>query len=163
MSGQRSNLSLRRVAPLAAVLATIGPGAAQAASLSPDVPPPGPSLTPDPVPAVHRPPPVKRPAAVAPRRFVAVAQAPRSHATVARSPAVLAPVVRRRPSPPRKEPLVRVVDVFPLRVDVHRGLGALANGVRDRTRLAFAAAALLAAVSAAASGAALAAVARRPA
>lgn len=54
-----------------------------------------------------------------------------------------------------------IVDVVPLRVDVHRGLGAIATQVRDNRSAILAATALLAAVLAAASGAGLAFLARR--
>jgi hypothetical protein len=65
------------------------------------------------------------------------------------------------PKPRHTDP-VRVVNVVPLRVDVHRGLGAIVEKVRDDKLLALAGAALLAAVTAAASGAALTLFARRP-
>jgi hypothetical protein len=165
VSGQRSNLSLRHIAPLAAVLATLGPGAAQAASLSPDVPPPGPSLTPDPVPAAHHATVTRRSPSVrvAPRRLVAVAAPSPGSSTAVSAPAPRAQVERGTNQHVRHDPPVRVVDVVPLRVDVHRGLGAIAASVRDDLRLVLAAAALLAAVTAAAAGAALAHVARRQA
>jgi hypothetical protein len=157
-------LSLRHIAPLAAVLATLGPGAAQAASLSPDVPPPGPSLTPDPVPAAHHATVTRPVVRAAPRRLVAVAApSPRSSFSAPAPAPGRAQVKPRTNQHVRHDPPVRVVDVVPLRVDVHRGLGGIAASVRDDLRLVLAAAALLAAVTAAAAGAALAHVARRPA
>jgi len=62
-----------------------------------------------------------------------------------------------------RDPVVPIVDVVPLRVDVHPNLGAIASNVRNDGQLVLAAAALLAAVAAAASGAALAFVGRRTA
>jgi hypothetical protein len=96
--------------------------------------------------------------------------APRVATQPAHRPKASAPV--HKPKPPKtavhakkahKDPVVPIVDVVPLRVDVHPNLGAIASNVRNDGQLVLAAAALLAAVAAAASGAALAFVGRRTA
>jgi hypothetical protein len=149
-------VALRHIAPLTAALVLFGPGVARAAAPSPDA---APAVSPDPVPKPA--PRVVKPVVhvIAPRRFVEIASPP--------APAV--PVRTARPvkkpaRPQHRTPLahpVRVVDVFPLRVDVHRGVESIASQVRDDKLLALAGAALLAAVTAAASGAALTLFARR--
>ncbi len=163
MSGQHPmNSALRRIAPLVAVLVAVGPvGAAQAAP-GPDAAPPGAALVPDPVPQTAKPTPAKRAVArVAPRVIASVVAPPPPRPAASVKPARptrRTPVVRRKP---HRDPPPAIVDVVPLRVDVHRGLGAIASKVRNDSELALAAAALLAAVVAAASGAALAAATRR--
>jgi len=164
------------MAPLAAVLVLAGPGAAYAASPAPDASPNTAVLAPDPIPIPPRavqasPRPVLKhavPAATRPPRFVAVVRTPTVE-TVTQPPA---PTPKRRvqppkhvvkhPTPARHDTSVPIVDVIPLRVDVHRGLGAITSTVRDDSRLALAALAVLAAALAAASGAALTFVVRRP-
>jgi hypothetical protein len=168
MGGQHPlNSALRRIAPLVAVLVTVGPGAASAASPAPDAPPPGVTLGPDPVPRTTPTRAVSHVATAPARRVVEVATTPvQPPATVATPPSATkaAPTPPRRAAPPRHDsPVPAIVDVVPLRVDVHRGLGAIAARVRNDTQLALAAAALLVAVAAALSGAALAASTRRPA
>jgi hypothetical protein len=72
-------------------------------------------------------------------------------------------VLHAKKAKAHKDPPIPIVDVVPLRVDLHPTLGAIASNVRNDGQLVLAAAALLAAVAAAASGAALAFVGRRPA
>lgn len=161
MSGQHPvKSSMHRMAPLATVLVLLGPGAALAAPPAPDAAPGSSALSPDPVPAAqHRIAPTVPTAA--PRRSVQVVEPVLSQAT----PPPLQPIHKPPPSKAhpqkRRATPIRVVDVVPLRVDVHRGLGAIGSQVRDTKFLALAAAALLAAVFAAASGTALTVFARR--
>jgi hypothetical protein len=150
---------MHRMAPLATVLVLLGPGAALAASPAPDAAPGSGALSPDPVPAAqHR---AASAVHAAPRRSVQVVEPVMSQST----PPPLQPV--HKSLPPKAHPQkrhatpVRVVDVVPLRVDVHRGLGAISSQVRNTKFLALAAAALLAAAFAAASGTALTLFARR--
>jgi hypothetical protein len=75
---------------------------------------------------------------------------------------VTKPKAQHKKQPPVHARAIHIVDVVPLRVDVHRGLGAIVEKVRQDKLLALAGAALLAAVTAAASGAALTLFARRP-
>ena len=162
MSGQHPvKSSMHRMAPLATVLVLLGPGAALAASPAPDAPPAGArtaALSPDPVPTA---PTRIAPTRPAPRRSVQVVDPLLSQAT----PPPLSAVRKPAPAKPRAKKQhatpARIVDVVPLRVDVHRGLGAIGSQVRDTKFLALAAAALLAAVFAAASGTALTVFARR--
>jgi hypothetical protein len=162
VSGQHPmNSALRRIAPLVAVLVVVGPVGVAQAEPGPDAAPPGATLAPDPVPQTTRHTPTKHVVArVAPRVIASVVAPPaRPEASVKPTrPTRQAPVVKRKP---RHDPPPAVVDVIPLRVDVHAGLGAIASKVRNDGKLALAAAALLAAVVAAASGAALAAATRR--
>jgi lysozyme family protein len=98
---------------------------------------------------------VSRPATVAPAAESTSTPTPKPSPKPAQHP-------RGKPKKAIQHDLaVPIVDVVPLRVDAHGGLGAIASNVRDNTRLALAAAALLAAVAAAISGAGLAAAARR--
>ena len=161
MSGQHPvKSSMHSMAPLATVLVLLGPGAALAASPAPDAPPAGSStaaLSPDPVPTA---PARLAPTRPAPRRSVQVVEPVLSQAT----PPPLSAVRKAVPPKPRAKkhaPAVHIVDVVPLRVDVHRGLGAITSQVRNSRFLALAAAALLAAAFAAASGTALTLLARR--
>jgi hypothetical protein len=152
---------MQRMAPLATVLVLLGPGTALAASPAPDAAPAGAdagALSPDPVPTV---PTRVAPTRPAPRRSVQVVDPLLSQAT----PPPLSAVRKPAPAKPRAKKHhatpVRIVDVVPLRVDVHRGLGAITSQVRNTRFLALAAAALLAAAFAAASGTALTLLARR--
>ncbi|MGH3002036.1 MAG: hypothetical protein ACRDM1_05140, partial [Gaiellaceae bacterium] len=171
MGGRRVNhLLLRHFLPLIAVAVLVGPSTALAAGLGPDQAPGGGpvgggGLTPDPAPAAPRTPSApavdSRPVSVAP---VAAPVFPRT---------VEAPPVPRRVRTTRKHvrrgaarrPVarpVRIIDVMPLRVDVHRGLGAVPGPLLDDSKLALAALALFAAAAAAASGAVLASRGREP-
>jgi len=155
-------VSLRRFAPLVAVLVLLGPAPARAASPAPDAAPTVAGLAPDPVPRTAPPATGHAARPAAPREIAAVSR-PVLPAVEQPKEAPL-PVVKPKPKPRPQHPHpVRIVDVVPLRVDVHRELGAIAAPARDDRLLALAAGALLAAVTAAASGAALTRFARRPA
>jgi hypothetical protein len=162
MGGQHPvNWALRLIAPLVAVLATVGPAGIAHAAPGPDAAPTGSTLSPDPVPQPTKVAPAKHAVGRVPPRVIVPVTAATIRPLAAAKPAhpvrhaKVAKPARRHTSPPR------IVDVVPLRVDVHRGLGAIASDVRNDTQLVLAAAALLAAVTAAVSGAVLAATVRR--
>ncbi len=163
---------LRRVIPpLLAVTVLLGPaGAARAAGPTPD---PATSGVPAPDPApVH---PAKatsapRAALAAPGRETAVAAAV-STPPVTSTPLVVAqraktidaPVRKRVPRArkPAAPPEIEITDVPPLRVDVHRGLGAVTRSLHDDSMLLLGGIALLVATFTAASGTTLALIATR--
>jgi hypothetical protein len=181
MGGRRVNrLLLRPLLPLIAVAALVGPSTALGAGPAPDLAPAGlapagSALAPDPAPvapaAPRRPsaPAVVEPAPtyvahvfpqvvthVVPR---AAPARPVVHRTRATRPPAQRVVARKPVSKQVGKPItlpVRIVDVMPLRVDLHPGLGAAAEPLVDDAKLTLAAVALLAAVAAAASGAGLA-------
>jgi hypothetical protein len=166
-------LLLRRSIPLfLAVVALLGPGTASAADPAPDPAGSG-APAPDPAPAAHaKVAPVKRAAPVAaPVAKHAVVVTPTFTPTPAtNAPTVVAP---QRPTvvvpvrkhvhraKPVKHPEIKVIDVPPLRVDLHRGLGAVSRSLRDDSLLVLAGIALLVATLTAASGTTLAFVASR--
>jgi len=93
-------------------------------------------------------PPVRRtPAVVVTPHTTPVAKPVRKHVARAKKPAV------------HRE--IKIVDVPPLRVDVHRGLGAVARSLHDNSLLLLAGIALLVATFTAASGTTLAVIATR--
>jgi hypothetical protein len=164
-------LLLRRSIPLLlAVGALLGPGPAWAGGPAPD-PASGGAPAPDAAP-VHKP-----KAAAAPRAPVAV---PVRKAAVAAAtftpPAASTPTIAAQPTKPvaapvRKhvarakkhaaKPAIKIIDVPPLRVDVHRGLGAVTRSLHDDSLLLLAGIALLVATFTAASGTTLAVIATR--
>jgi hypothetical protein len=154
-----------------AVVALLGPELARAGGPAPD-PPSSNAPAPDAAP-------VARPkVAPAPHRTVAV---PVRKAVVAAAtftappdrstPAVVAPPAKTIAAPVRKHvarakkpvahPEIKIIDVPPLRVDVHRGLGAVTRSLHDESLLLLAGIALLVATFTAASGTTLALIATR--
>src|SRR5689334_1387696 len=121
MCGQHPRKSaLRRIAPLATVLALLGPAAAHAAPPTPDAAPSAAaaqSPRPDPQPAQPAHHVMPR---VIPRRVVAAVE-PVQAVPSTPTPVVPKPKPRHVVPKPRHTDPVRVVNVVPLRVDVHRG------------------------------------------
>ena len=164
-------LLLRRSIPLLlAVAALLGPGPAWAGGPAPDPSGSG-APAPDAAPVEH---PKATPAAAGPVavpvREPAVAAptfTPRVTSTapvVAPHRAGVAPVrkhVARAKKPAAQHPDVKIIDVPPLRVDVHRGLGAVTRSLHDESLLLLAGIALLVATFTAASGTTLALIATR--
>ena len=161
---------LRRVIPLLlAVAALPGPQAASAAGPAPD-PPSSSAPVPDPAPVAH-PRVVNQATVVAPARRAAVAAtvatqpAPSSSppGAIVAGPSISAPVRKgvNHPIKRARRAEVHVLDVPPLTVDVHRGLGAVTRTLHDDPLLLLAGVALLVATFTAASGAAVALVAAR--
>ena len=76
---------------------------------------------------------------------------------------VAAPVRKHvaRAKKPVARPEIKIIDVPPLRVDVHRGLGAVTRSLHDDSLLLLAGIALLVATFTAASGTTLAVIATR--
>jgi len=152
---------------LTAVAALLGPPAASAADPAPDPPAAG-VPAPDPAPAAHARAVERAPTIVRTRLATVAAPAYRPAASSAPAATATHPSVAdhtaRQPAHPRtraqpKEP--RVLDVPPLRVDVHRGLGAVRRTLHDDSLLLLAGIALLVATFTAASGMAVALVAAR--
>lgn len=149
-----------RLPLLLAVGALLGPGVAAAGGPAPDAPSPAATPAPDPAPVAR--PNLSR-APVMRTAPAAALSTPHIGAS-----AVSAPTPPRTAHPParrvHKHPVhaaVRVVDVPPLQVDVHRGLGAVAPSLRDNSPTLLAGIALLVAASVAASALALTLVAAR--
>jgi hypothetical protein len=84
---------------------------------------------------------------------------------VAPHPKATATPVRKHVAPAKKpaahHPDIKIIDVPPLRVDVHRGLGAVTRSLHDESLLLLAGIALLVATFTAASGTTLALIATR--
>lgn len=159
---------LRRVIPLLlAVAALLGPQAASAAGPAPD--PPGSSApVPDPAPVAHPRVVHVTPVVVPVRRAVVAAPASAEPAATTAPATVATPVAARTPERAAAQTRKRaphaeghILDVPPLRVDVHRGLGAVTRTLHDDSLLVLAGIALLVATFTAASGAAVAVVAAR--
>jgi hypothetical protein len=166
-------LLLRRSIPLLlAVGALLGPGSAWAGGPAPDpagsgapAPDAAPVAHPTAAPAKPTTPvaaPVREPAVVAPTYTPPAATSAPSVVAPHRAPVVKS--VRKnvaRAKKPAAHPEVKIVDVAPLRVDVHRGLGAVTRSLRDESLLLLAGIALLVATFTAASGTTLALIATR--
>ncbi len=147
------SVHLRRLLPLIAVAGLLAPAAAHAATPTPDVPPAGATLAPDPAP--HRTParqpvkqPVRAPLIVAPRLSVATSSVAAPAATPRQAPRKH----RERAPVKHRERQIPIVDVAPSFIDLHPGLGAIPTLPRDDSKLVLAAAALLAAAAAAGTG-----------
>src|SRR5580765_5226078 len=133
MTRRSPALLLRLWIPLLlAVAALLGPGLARAGGPAPD-PPAGGAPVPDAAP-VHQP-------------TKMVAAPVRKHVARAKKPVA--------------RPESKIIDVPPLRVDVHRGLGAVTRSLHDDSLLLLAGIALLVATFTAASGTTLAVIATR--
>jgi hypothetical protein len=172
MTRRSTALLLRRWIPLLLAVAVIlGPELARAAGPAPDPASAG-APAPDAAP-VHQ---LKVAAAprthvVVPVRKAAVAAAtytppPVTHTAVvvAQPTRIVAAPVRKhvaRPKKPVARPEIKIIDVPPLRVDVHRGLGAVTRSLHDDSLLLLAGIALLVATFTAASGTTLAVIATR--
>ena len=174
MTRRSPALLLRLWIPLLlAVAALLGPGLARAAAPAPDPPSSG-APVPDAAPVHHA------KVAAAPRAPVAVPvrKAAVAAATYTPPPVTHAAVVavaqptKRVAAPAGKhvararkhvaQPEIKIIDVPPLRVDVHRGLGAVTRSLHDNSLLLLAGIALLVATFTAASGTTLAVIATRP-
>lgn len=152
------SVHLRRLLPLIAVAGLLAPATANAATPTPDQPPVGAALAPDPAP--QRTPPgqaVKQPLRAAlvvePRRAVSASSS--ALGVVAPAAATPRPAPRKhRPRAPIKHRThqIPIVDVAPSFIDLHPGLGAIPTLPRDDSKLVLAAAALLAAAAAAGTG-----------
>ena len=141
---------------LFAVGALLGPGVAVAGGPAPDAPSAAGTPAPDPAP-VARPNPSRAPV----MRTAPAAAILTPHVSAATPPRTTHPPARRVHKHPVRA-AVRVVDVPPLQVDVHRGLGAVSPSLRDNSRALLAGIALLVAAAVAASALALTLVAARP-
>jgi hypothetical protein len=165
-------LLLRRSIPLLlAVGALLGPGSAWAADPAPDPPSAG-APAPDAAPGAHpKTAPAARTPVVVPVREPAVAAATFTPPPVTSAPPVVPPHPKAIATPVRKHVArakkpaahqdVKIIDVPPLRVDVHRGLGTVARSLHDESLLLLAGIALLVATFTAASGTTLALIATR--
>ena len=166
-------LLLRRTIPLLlAGVALLGPGPASAAGPAPDPAGAG-APAPDPAPvakpkvatvkkAAPVPTPVRREAVVVPT--ITRAPVTRTSTPVAAKPRVVVVAPARKHvqrAHPVKHRAIRIIDVPPLRVDVHRGLGAVSRSLRDDSLLVLAGIALLVAAFTAASGTTLALISTR--
>ena len=156
---------------LLAVAALLGPGTAQAAGPAPD-PASGGAPAPDAAPVHHaKVAAAPRAPVVAPTRKAAVAAATYTPPPVIHTPVVVVAPPKRSAAPVRKHVApakkavahheIKIIDVPPLRVDVHRGLGAVTRSLHDDSLLLLAGIALLVATFTAASGTTLAVIATR--
>ena len=172
MTRRSPALLLRLWIPLlVAVAVLLGPGLARAGGPAPD-PPSGGAPAPDAAP-VHQPKVAAAPRAhvVVPVRKAAVAAATYTPPPVTHAAVVVAQPTKRVVAPVRKHaararnpvarPQIKIIDVPPLRVDVHRGLGAVTRSLHDDSLLLLAGIALLVATFTAASGTTLAVIATR--
>lgn len=172
MTRRSPALLLRLWIPLLlAVAALLGPGLARAGGPAPD-PASGGAPGPDAAP-VHHPRAATAPKApvAVPVRKAAVAAATYTPPTVIHTAVVAAPPTKAIAAPARKHvarakkhvasPEIKIIDVPPMRVDVHRGLGAVTRSLHDDSLLLLAGIALLVATFTAASGTTLAVIATR--
>ena len=172
MTRRSPALLLRLWIPLLlAVAALLGPGLAQAGGPAPD-PPSGGAPVPDAAPVHHaKVTAVPRAPVVVPVRKAAVAAATYTPPAITHTAVVVAPPPKAVAAPvrkhvaPAKKPAahreIKIIDVPPLRVDVHRGLGAVTRSLHDDSLLLLAGIALLVATFTAASGTTLAMIATR--
>jgi hypothetical protein len=154
MRGRPRCLLLRRLTPLAAVLAVLGPSSALAGSPAPDAPPPAPSaLAPDPAPEAH--PAITTPAA----RPTYVAPTVRPVAPPAKHAVVKAAKPKPKPEPKARphRPVAETRFVIP-RIALPASIAAASARTLHTLDAVLAGLALLAAAGVAGSGARLVAV-----